>query len=133
MNARSCDECRFDGSWHYDIDDAGNITQRRCPNWIAAEAHLEAQELAKLANENAWAAAQQIIRDVAETMPQFNANLIRDRFDQAGIPTSLRGSAFRWAAEKHLIRKAGSVMSDQDTTRHEVGEWVSLAYRRSAS
>lgn len=133
-----CDECRppkGDG-WHYRVDPEnpdGDLIAEPCPNKAIEKQAEKAQELAKIAQKDAWAAAQQIIRDVAETMPQFNANLIRDRFDQAGIPTSLRGSAFRWAAEKQLIRRAGSVMSDQDTTRHEVGEWVSLAYRRSAS
>ena len=132
--SRTCDECKYDGGWHYDIDDAGNITQRRCPNWIAAEAHLEAQELAKLANENAWAAAQQIIRDAAHELPTLDANLLRDRFDQARIPTSLIGSAFTWAAKRELITKeAERVQSTEATTRHEIARWRSLVHRSAAS
>lgn len=124
-----CAPPKGDG-WHYREDpDTLELTAEPCPNKASTRQHEDAQQLAKLANENAWQAAQQIITDVAEELPQFNANVIRERFEHAGVPTSLRGSAFKWAADQQLIRKAGSVMSDEATTRHEVGEWVSLVHR----
>lgn len=131
-----CDECRppkGDG-WHYREAADGSMVAEPCPSKAITRQHQSAQELAKLAHENAWAAAQQIMRDVADTMPRFDANLIRTRFEDARIPTSLIVSAFTWAAKRELIVKdAERVMSDQATTRHEIATWRSLQYGRRQS
>jgi hypothetical protein len=138
MGAYTCDECRppkGDG-WHYreNPHNPCELIAEPCPSKEAARADESAQELAKLAHENAWAAAQQIMRDVADTMPRFNANEVRERFEDARIPTSLIGSAFTWAAKRELIvKEAERVMSDQATTRHEIASWRSLSYGRQAS
>ena len=133
MSAYTCDRCRLDGGLHYDEDpDTLEIVVSRCPNRAQTEQQDKVQELAKLAHENAWKAAQQIMRDVAAEYPEFNANVIRDRFEQAGIPPSLNGSAFTWAKDKGLIERVdgASVWSTKQSTKHDVKVWRSLRYRQ---
>lgn len=128
--SRTCDECKYDGGWHLKDPDH----PYRCPNYLAVDEQAHAQNLAKLAHKNAWKAAQQIIRDAAHELPTLDANLLRDRFEQARIPTSLIGSAFTWAAKRELIAKeAERVQSTEATTRHEIARWRSLVHRSAAS
>lgn len=133
-----CDECRppkGDG-WHYRVDPEnpdGDLIAEPCPNKAIEKQAEKAQELAKIAQKDAWAAAQQIIRDCAETMPTLDANHIRDLFDDARIPTTLRGLAFQWAAKHGLIEQFDRTQSSEASTRHGIGVWRSLVYgRRSA-
>lgn len=98
-----------------------------CPNKVATQEAGKQRDVAKIAQTDAWKAAQEIMRDVAETLSVFDANVIRDRFDDARIPTSLRGSAFTWAAKAGLIEPFDRTQSNQATTRHGIARWRSLA------
>jgi hypothetical protein len=128
---RTCPTCRLDGGWHY--DDEGNA--RRCGNWLAAELHDEAVKLTEEGREQAREAARRIVSDAAHGLPEFSANNCRLALDAAQVPGSVVGGAFRWAFNQGLIKKTGrKVMSDEDTTRHEIDVWQSLVYgKRIAS
>ena len=146
--ARSCDDCRYSGSpglhWidpaegHTDLsaDDLARLEPYSvpCPNAAADDERHRIEELVKLSHQNAWKAAQEVMRDVADTLPEFNANTIRERFDLADVPKTLRGSAVKWAADHGLIESAGRrVMSSEASTRHPVEVWRSKRYGRRAS
>lgn len=135
MSAYTCEECKYSGGWHDDPNaDPLDPTapQIRCPNRAITEQVQHAQQLAKLANENAWEAAKAIIRDAAQTRAEFSANDLAVEFEQ--IPDTLHGSAFTWAAKRGLIEASGRMVMHRDpATRHKITVWRSLAYRSRAS
>jgi hypothetical protein len=130
--ARVCDDCRYDGGWHY--DEAGNAT--RCGNYVSAQLVEQAHELSALAHEQAMRAAKEIITDAARSMPVFSANCIREALDAAQIPGPVVGAAFRALAQQKqpvIARTDERVQSNETTTRHEIYKWRSLIIRKRAA
>lgn len=130
---RVCDVCKYDGGWH--LDDPDHPT--RCPNYLAAD---EQERLRTVAAEyradersKAATAAQAIMRDLAHVHAELSANDCRAVFEQARVPSSLIGYAFRWAKSEQLIEETGRfVQSTEKTTRHRIAVWASLVYRGAA-
>lgn len=132
---RVCDECRYDGGWHY-IDEGPERQPRRvrCNNYLAADLLEQAQKLTEEARAQAKEAARRIVADAAETRYLFSANDLRKELDAAQVPGSVVGGAFTWAKEQGLITKTEQrVMSDQESTRHGIDVWRSLRYRGAVS
>lgn len=134
---RTCDVCKFDNGWHYSDDEKPRAT--RCPNYLSVEQHKQALQLTADAHTAAFKRAKEIIADVARHMYEFDANYVRDLFDEEDIPTSVRGSAFRWAASDRasfdgpLIEAAGDVQSTEASTRHRIYRWRSRCWRGVAT
>lgn len=136
MTARTCPECVRDGGWHWTDDLEPKAF--RCPNWSAAEGQAAAVKLAAEAHAQQFLAAKAIITDAAQTMPEFNANLIRHMFEQAQITDrQVIGAAFTALAnsKRPPIEATGRfVQSTDPATRHRIAVWRSTIYsnRRTA-
>lgn len=119
---RTCPECVHDGGFHYTDDLVPKAY--RCPNYLAATFHEQAQQLTAEAHKQATEAARRIVADAAATRHEFSANDIRTELDAAQIPGPVVGGAFRWAKEQGLIVKADRrVMSNEPSTRHPIDVW----------
>jgi hypothetical protein len=119
---RTCPECRYDGGLHYTDDLIPKSF--RCPNYLAADLHEQAQQLTEEAHTQAKEAARRIVADAAATRHLFSANDIRDELDAAQIPGPVVGGAFTWAKNQGLIVKTDRrVMSNEASTRHEIPVW----------
>lgn len=132
---RSCDECRYSGSWHYrENPDTLEMEPYRCPNYLAAEAAATAQKMTADAHTEAFKAAKQIIRDAADHMPELNGNQLRELFEAAQIDSPVIGAAFSACAREGVIEPTGRyIPSTEQTTRHRIAVWRSLRYRGSAA
>lgn len=127
MSARSCDVCRFDGSWHYDED--GKAT--RCPNWLAEELRTHAAELAVKQASDRDEAAWLIVQEAAKRFREFSVNNIRKEIDAAQIDDqSTMGRAFTRAQQERLIVATGRrEPSRKEGTKSTVNVWRSLDER----
>lgn len=135
MGARNCDECKYNGSWHVDPDTGRSW---RCPNYLAAELHTQAERLSSEAKKKQREAVKKIIEDKAQVLHEFSANKIRGELEAAQIydKKSVIGPAFLAASkgEHPIIRGTGRYEpSDEETTRHQIQIWESLICRRAAS
>lgn len=134
MGARSCDECRYNGSWHVDPDTGRSW---RCPNFLSADLQAQALKLTAEAHRAQFEAAKGVICDAALSLQVFSANTIRDRFEAADITDrAVIGAAFNALSRSKTppIRATGEYeLSSEATTRHKIQRWESLICRRAAS
>lgn len=132
----TCDVCRLlSPGWHTipsaDPDIPDEVV--RCPTWLASKNATMAQAFAAGETTAAKEAAHRVITDAAHGMSVLNANTVRDRFEDAQVPSALIPGAFTWAKNQRLIEKMDTrVMSTEKGTRHEVAQWRSLVYRRAS-
>lgn len=149
MGARSCPDCRYSGTpGRHIIDPAEGRTdfaadeladlepyEVPCPNVAADDERQRLEKIVADQHTTAFKAAKEVLRDAAHAMAELDANRIRDLFDKAQVPTPLRGSAVRWAAnEGNLLEPTGRrVMSTEPSTRHRVDVWRSKVYGRRQS
>ncbi len=121
-----CAECEWDSGWHY--DDPDHPTR---PHHDAAKAAEVSLKAVGLAHEQQTKAAHEILKYACETLLEFNANILRDQFHQAGIDTPVIGAAFAWAQAQGLIEDTGrTVPSLEKSTRHKIAVWRSVEKSR---
>lgn len=147
--ARSCPSCKFTGSpgvhWidpaegaEFDAADLARLEPYSVP-CPAVAADNEAQRIEGMVADQhtaAFKAAKRIVADFADTRAAFSANDCADAMDNAGVPSSLRGSAFSWAAREGLIEETTTRERHRDpAVRHKIPVWRSLRFgagRRAA-
>lgn len=119
---RSCDVCKYDGSWHY--DENGNAS--RCPNWLMAEEAERAKELRVRQQNDREEAAQRIVHDAAQRFFLFSANAIQDEIKAAGLDgdSGVMGRAFTHALREAWIVHTGN--TEPSTKRSTHGKPVAI-------
>lgn len=123
-----CDECRWDNGNHYSDDEARTLSR---PHHDAAKAAEVSLKAIGLAHEQQTKQAHDILEYACETLLEFNANMLRDQFHDAGIDTPIIGAAFAWAVSEGLIEDTGrTVQSTESTTRHKIHVWRSVERAR---
>ena len=124
----TCNVCKLDGGWHYPDDGE----PYRCPERAQTAERERIEGIVADQHTQAFQAAKRIVADFAETRVAFSANDCADAMDDAGVPSSLRGSAFSWAAREGLIEETATRVAHRDpAVRHKIPVWRSLAYGRS--
>jgi hypothetical protein len=139
MKVELCDDCRLAGGWHETRDENDELVLTR-PHRDAALAqaaidaeHAKAVELTRQALTNSYRQAMGIIRDKAQALPVLSANDCRPEMDAAQIPTAVIGAAFSRLARDGVLEEVDRVMANVSTTRHKIGVYRSLIYRKGAA
>lgn len=127
-------ECRTNNGWRLDPDTLAPVD--RCPcryRDTPTQARDDGIGATTDANPQAMRAALAIIRETAQTLPEFTANDTRLRMKLAQIPGPVIGAAFRQAVKDRVLQPIGYEPStDGPTHAHPVHRYVSLKYGRTA-
>jgi hypothetical protein len=126
-----CDECRFDGGQHYDVDLDGKTTVTK-PHHDQAALLGQARAIVEAAHEQQVTDARRIVAAFAETHFEFSANDCAEAMNDAGIDGPVVGAAFAWAQEQGVIVATGRRVKHRDAhVRHRINLWRSVQRARA--
>ena len=139
MKVELCDECRLAGGWHETRDENDALVFTR-PHHDAARLqaaadaeHAKAVELSRHALSSSYKRAIEIVRDKAKLLPVLSANECRPEMEAAQVPTAVIGAAFSHLAREGVLEHVAYVPATVSTTRHKIGQYRSLIYKRGAA